>query len=357
MADLTDTQAAQSIKIIGSDASGVETNPAAVNSDQNLQVVQPDKSGNGTITALNGAVTITPSSYSSIFFNITGIWTATISFQAQTGDGTWNSALALVPISTPVASTAGNGFFILPCGGYKQVRIIATAFTSGTATVTWNASVAPNVAQAINFNADALNVRPWTADGSGNSITSTLDSGTSANKRGLDVSVVPPDTNYYSANVAIEQTAATAANATVWTMRNPAASTKTVFLEEIILNMTYDDATPVTRQTPKYVLERFSTATPTAGTAITVIKMNSANAATAVTDVRFLDTGLTTTGVVFEAAFATLGLGSTGGTSSTHFRMDNIAFALAPGEGLAIRLAQATLNGISLCGTIIWREA
>lgn len=41
MADLTDLQAAQTVKIVGSDSSGVETNAVAADSSGNLQVISP----------------------------------------------------------------------------------------------------------------------------------------------------------------------------------------------------------------------------------------------------------------------------------------------------------------------------
>lgn len=43
MADLSDLQAAQTIKIVGSDSSGVETNPANVDSNGNLNVINPSE--------------------------------------------------------------------------------------------------------------------------------------------------------------------------------------------------------------------------------------------------------------------------------------------------------------------------
>lgn len=160
---------------------------------------------------------------------------------------------------------------------------------------------------------------------------------------------------YYSTPVNVRQTAATAANATVWSLRNPAASTKTVYIERIYLMMDFDSGTPLGRTLQRYDLERFTTATPTAGTAITVVKMDSSDPTSAVTDVRFLDTGLTTTSVAFGTPFATLGCPATDATTTIYVR-EAIGFKLAPGEGICIRLNVAAVIGQGLTGEIVWSE-
>jgi hypothetical protein len=160
---------------------------------------------------------------------------------------------------------------------------------------------------------------------------------------------------YYSAPINIRQTAATAANSTVWAMRNAAASTRTVIIEKIELMMAFDSATPATRSTQRYDLIRFSTATPTAGTAITVAQMFSGDPSTQVTDVRFLDTGLTTTGVVLNSPFATIGCPATDATTTKYQRQGPPLF-LAAGEGLCIRLNTAAVIGQSVTGEIVWSE-
>jgi hypothetical protein len=160
---------------------------------------------------------------------------------------------------------------------------------------------------------------------------------------------------YYSAPVNVRQTAATAANATIWAMRNSATSTITVFIEKIELLLAFDSGTPITRSTQKYDLIRFSTATPTGGTAITVAQMYSGDTGTQVTDARFLDTGLTTTSMVFNAPFATIGCPATDATT-TKYQRDTIALMLGVGEGFCIRLNNAAVVGQSITGEIVWSE-
>ena len=161
--------------------------------------------------------------------------------------------------------------------------------------------------------------------------------------------------NYYSAPVNIRQTAATAANATVWSMRNAVGSPVVIFIERIYLMMAFDSGTPITRSTQTYDLIRFSTATPTGGTAVTVTQMWSGDGSTNITDARFLDTGLTTTGAVFNAPFAIVGCPATDATT-TVFQREGIPICLGPGEGLCIRLHSAAVIGQSLIGEVVWSE-
>lgn len=271
---------------------------------------------------------------------------------AVTQSGTWNlnNITGVVSLPTGAATAALQtqpGVDIGDVTINNAAGIAAVNIQDGGNIITVDGTVAATQSGAWSVRAQ---------DGSGNLLTSTVVSGAAVSKQPLDVSIVATAINYYSAPVAIDQTAATAANATVWSMRNPSASTRTVYIERIYLNTTYDDATPVTRQTVRYNLCRFSTATPTAGTVITAIKMDNANPLTQVTDIRFLDTGLTTTGVVFESAFATLSQPATGGIGGTNFVLDKTSLKLAAGEGLCIRLATAALNGIGLCGQIVWSE-
>lgn len=186
-------------------------------------------------------------------------------------------------------------------------------------------------------------------------LTSSVITGTANTKRSLDVTQVPTAVNYFSTPVQIRQTAATAANATVFSMRNAAAATKTVFVERIYLQTSFDAGTPIGRSLQRYTIGRFSTATPTAGTAQTPAAMDSSNSATQVTDVRFVDTGLTTTSVVFDNPIAIIGCPATDATTSTFIR-EGIPIKLAPGEGLCIRLTVTAVIGQDLLGEIVWSE-
>ena len=159
---------------------------------------------------------------------------------------------------------------------------------------------------------------------------------------------------YYSLPISIRQSAATSANQVVWTMRNNAASPKIVMIERINLSMSFDAGTPLTRTSLRYELVRFNSATPTGGTSISPIMMDSNSPATFVTDARYLDTGLTTSGISFENAFGSVGCPASDGATATYSR--DMPIKLGAGEGLAIRLNVAAVTGQGLFGEIIWSE-
>jgi hypothetical protein len=138
-------------------------------------------------------------------------------------------------------------------------------------------------------------------------------------------------------------------------MRNGAASTALIFIERIELLLGFDGSAASAGVTARYDLIRFSSATPSGGTALTVAQMYSGDAATQIADARFLDTGLTTTGIVFNPAFAEVG--SPAGLGATaHFLRTSIPLILGPGEGLCIRTSTATAIGITLVGEVAWSE-
>jgi len=195
----------------------------------------------------------------------------------------------------------------------------------------------------------------WTIDPTSNAGRVTI-----YDSAGLETS--KPPTGAYIANVNIRQTAVTAANSTVWAMRN-VAGPLTVYIRHIRLIVSFDGTAAATT-TLRYDIERFDTATPTGGTAVTVVKKRSTYATSNVTDVRFLDTGLTTTSVAFGAAFHTIGLAASvtnGGMEqdldfTTALERYNAPFELASGEGLCIRLNVAAVVGLSLRGSVTWDE-
>lgn len=370
-----------------------------------------DVTGTGSITGSGQTVVANCVGASSISWQLSGIFTASYTFEASCDGTTW-------VVNGYQGQTNGIGMVQIPCGGYKQMRLRCTAYTSGTLSVIWYTGLGVNLVMPVQVSGTTLVVSatalplptgaataanqateisslasidaalpvtlgqttmanslavviasdqsavPVTAvaltngtqktqivDGSGNVITSTAET----SKQSLDVTVVAPAASYYSLPVNIRQTAATAANATVFAMRNAAASTKTVYIEDIELLMAFDVGTPLTRSLQRYDLVRFSAATPTAGTALTVVMMDSAAAATQVTDARFVDTGLTTTSVSFGTAFATISCPATDATTS-HFHRSGIALKLAAGEGFCIRLTVAAVVGQSLSGCITWSE-
>lgn len=160
---------------------------------------------------------------------------------------------------------------------------------------------------------------------------------------------------YYSTYFNIRQTAGTAANSTVFSMRNNASSTRIVLIEKMSLVMGFDTGTPIVRSLQRYYLSGFSAATPTGGTQISAAALETANPATQVTDIRYLDTGLTTSGVSFGNPVANLGCPAVDGSVSSLI-VQGIPIKLMAGEGMCVRLASAAVAGQSLTGFIMWSE-
>lgn len=358
--------------------------PVVLASDQSGINKFLDSSGSDSITSLNDAVTITTNGASTVFMNITGTWVATVTLQGDSGDGNWSQALGILPFpSGALASSIGsNVSIIIPVGGYKQIRLVATAFTSGTASVAWNAGTGTNAVQVFNnlpgslqvtanagtnLNTSALALsanqtngsqKTMQVDGSGNIATFDTVTGTGSTKISQNTSETTSGKTRYFTSFQTQQTAATAANATVWAMRNAAASTRSVFLESISCRMGFNAANPVIRTEEGYVFQRFSGATPTGGTAMTAGLGDTTDAASQVTDIRFLDTGLTTAGVTFVANnLATMMCDTTQGISCQQpILVPPAGIKLAPGEGLAMRLDSAAVAGMSIGCNIAWRE-
>lgn len=164
----------------------------------------------------------------------------------------------------------------------------------------------------------------------------------------------------YILPINVRQTATTASPATVWAMRNGA--TKTISIRRLRLSVLFD-GTAAAATTVKYTILRFSTATPSAGTALTVIKKRSSYASSTLTDARFLDTGLTVTSVVFETDMHIIGLpiSVTGGVSPQDLLFSRANepygdFELAANEGLAIQLKSQAAIGLGIVGSVEWDE-
>jgi len=86
----------------------------------------------------------------SIGIQITGTWVGTITFQATINNSTYTSLRVISAADTSAAgvtTTTANGIWNATIAGYSQVRIVFTAYTSGTAVV--NARV---TSQAVKFN-------------------------------------------------------------------------------------------------------------------------------------------------------------------------------------------------------------
>jgi hypothetical protein len=116
----------------GTNARTLKTDTTGVLAVENLDTI-----ASGTITALNGAVTtVEVDGNSTTTIQITGTWVATLVFEGSLDNTNWFSLNAApFPSGTYVTSTTANGFWQTNTAGVDYVRVRASAFTSGTASV------------------------------------------------------------------------------------------------------------------------------------------------------------------------------------------------------------------------------
>lgn len=99
-----------------------------------------DISNNGTISVLNGAVLINTEERSTVVMDVTGTWSGTLQIQGDVGDSTWNAIYGINTNAVSAQNYTANATIIVPCAGFASIRVIATAWSSGTANVNWVAT-------------------------------------------------------------------------------------------------------------------------------------------------------------------------------------------------------------------------
>ena len=158
----------------------------------------------------------------------------------------------------------------------------------------------------------------------------------------------------YSLRFEVVPTTLTAALA-YWTMRN--TGSRRVIVRSTSITNGFSGTAAASRSL--YEMGRFGSATPTGGTSLTPIQHDNTYPASSVLDARFSPSGLTTTGVVFEAPFALFGVPNQLNAVTTREWnpiSEQDAFTLAVGEGLYIRSNTAIVLGSYLVGSIKWSE-
>lgn len=124
--------------------------------DSNIINIQ-DNMGTGTIVVLNSSVTAITNGSSVVNFQVTGTWSATLTIQGTVDGTTWNTIVGDVDITDTIESTiTANTFVSVACGGFQQVRLTATAFTSGTVNIAWEASLGSSISEVYNTNPASL---------------------------------------------------------------------------------------------------------------------------------------------------------------------------------------------------------
>ena len=117
--------------------------------------------GVGTISALAGDVRFQTIDQSALSFSTSGTWSGTLAFQYSLDGITWTSDVVLdVTTGGFVSSTTANQAFSTNVAAFKLYRVVATAWTSGTATVTFNGGLGTGVVDARTLITDAANNGP-----------------------------------------------------------------------------------------------------------------------------------------------------------------------------------------------------
>lgn len=156
-----------------------------------VSIVVSDKLATGTISVVNGVYSVVTQGYSTLMFHITGTWVATILPEATIDGANWFLISATDrQTDLRINSTATNRVLGITCGGFQQVRLRASSFTSGTIAIASDASVganAPDSSDTIRNNnsaippqsqlvsgTDGTNLIPLAVDGVGRLVTSSL---------------------------------------------------------------------------------------------------------------------------------------------------------------------------------------
>lgn len=211
MADLNDVQSAGITKLVGSDSVGVEQTPIQSTSAGSIHTnlrnnagteigttanpisVSPgaasDLLGTGTVAALNGAVTVNTQGRGTLIFTLTGTWIATVIFEASVDGSTWVSVDGIGrPLNGRYTQLTSNYTVAIECAGFSQIRAKASAYTSGTINIAYDASAQINneesnvgnnnapipVQSTLIGGSDGTNLVPIAVDSQGRLVTSSL---------------------------------------------------------------------------------------------------------------------------------------------------------------------------------------
>lgn len=143
--------------------------------------------GSGTIGALNATAVAETQGSSSVTFNITGTWSATLIIEANTDGTNWFATQGFRETDSTVNSTlTANAAINVACSSFKQVRLRASLYTSGTANIAWDASAGSNATLIYNNTANSL-----LATVTGNIASAVTDSGNPIKVGGVYNSSLP----------------------------------------------------------------------------------------------------------------------------------------------------------------------
>jgi hypothetical protein len=126
----------------------------------------PDRNASGNINSNGGTVILScnPGGGGTISINISGMWSGTLAFQGS-ADGTHyvTSDVTPYPFGSLINSTTGNGTWQVAAGGLYSFQVIATAWTSGTATIAMELGIGANQIVIADVIQGAINVSNFPA--------------------------------------------------------------------------------------------------------------------------------------------------------------------------------------------------
>ena len=121
----------------------------------------PNISGQKSIAALNAAVVVPLSGLGELSFTVAGTWVGTLSFQHSIDGLLWNADAPLTGIpSTFATSTAVNGIFTAAIASSRFYRVVATAWTSGSASIFYSGAPSANLIVSQSLITDGSNNGP-----------------------------------------------------------------------------------------------------------------------------------------------------------------------------------------------------
>jgi hypothetical protein len=143
-----------------------------------------DLFGNVTFNGIGQSTVIPTQGRATIQVYSIGTWSGSISFLGSVDGSTYFNILGYFPTGIISNGFTTNTSFTVQCGGYLTVKIITSAWTSGTAVVYWDSSIAlnPNLQSTFRM-----------IDFSGNGISSQANGAQRALDVGIDVAGVQID--------------------------------------------------------------------------------------------------------------------------------------------------------------------
>lgn len=292
---------------------------------------QVENSGSGTITALNGAVTLTIPTQASACLHVTGTWVATLIFEGSVDGANWFTVQATtLPAGASVTTTTATGAFLLGIGGFAAVRIRASAFTSGTATVAWTSDNTPNIQSTVQ-----QGNAPWSVSGT---VTASAGDGTKASYSVsvLGVSLAVAATDFFTLTGSATKTIRVTQTSIAFTGGGTVVSAQVIKRSTANSGGTATTPTIVSHDSANAAataVARSYTANPTLGTIVGVLRADR-------TDSPLLTS--TTTPVDVEYTFGD--------------RPSQAIVLRGTGEVFAFNFNGATLSGGTVTGFIEWTE-